>query len=65
MNDQIGVKWTEIKTLVESIELDALKNANGNSAAGVRLRKGLRMLKVKAASLVKASVDLDKTRKGE
>lgn len=59
MEDLLG-KWTEIKTLVEALELDVHKNANGNHAAGIRSRKGLRALKVQAASLVKLMVERDK-----
>ena len=35
-------QWSEIKVLVESLDLDVVKNANGNSSAGVRARRGLR-----------------------
>lgn len=59
----VVAKWEELKALVASLELDVLKNARGVSAAGVRVRKGLRDLKVKAAALVKTTVDLDKAKK--
>lgn len=59
----VVTKWEELKELVASLELDVLKNARGVSAAGVRVRKGLRDLKVKAAALVKTTVDLDKAKK--
>ena len=55
-------KWEEIKTLVASLETDVAKNANGNASAGVRARRGLRLLKNEAASLVKTSLDLQKER---
>ena len=58
-------KREEIKTLVESIDLDVNKNAGGNSSAGVRARKGLRLLKKEAAELVKITVDADKQRKAD
>ena len=45
--------WHEIKILVESLELDVHKNAQGNQSAGVRARKGLRLLKNKSHELVK------------
>jgi len=45
--------WNEIKILVESLELDVHKNATGNQSAGVRARKGLRLLKNKSHELVK------------
>jgi len=56
-------KWQEIRVLVESIDLDVGKNAGGNASAGVRARKGLRLLKKEAADLVKMTVDADKERK--
>ena len=45
MSNDITNKWQEIKTLIESIDLDVHKNAAGNVSAGVRARKGLRLLK--------------------
>ncbi len=56
-------QWNEIKVLVESLDLDVVKNANGNSSAGVRARRGLRLLKTKSATLVKSTIDADKERK--
>ena len=56
-------KWAEIKTIIESIDLDINKNASGNASAGVRARKGLRLLKKEAADLVKITVETDKSRK--
>ena len=56
-------QWNEIKVLVESLDLDVVKNANGNSSAGVRARRGLRLLKTKSADLVKSTIESDKTRK--
>jgi hypothetical protein len=52
--------WDEIKVLIESLELDLHKNASGNKSAGVRARKGLRLLKSRAANLVKESLVSDK-----
>ncbi len=48
-------KWEELKTLFESVELDVKKNAKGNKSAGVRARKGLRMIKQSASEMVKIS----------
>lgn len=48
-------KWEELKTLLESVELDVRKNARGNKSAGVRARRGLRMIKQAANELVKIS----------
>tara|TARA_R110001592_G_scaffold244248_1_gene505644 strand:+ start:667 stop:849 length:183 start_codon:yes stop_codon:yes gene_type:complete len=53
-------KWAELKVLVESLELDLHKNANGNKSAGVRARKGLRLLKKHAGELVKESLTVGK-----
>jgi len=56
-------QWNEIKVLVESLELDVVKNASGNASAGVRARRGLRLLKAKAGDLIKMSITTDKGRK--
>ena len=53
-------KWNELKSLVETLELDVHKNAKGNSAAGVRSRKGLRQLQTKSKELVKLMLETDK-----
>tara|TARA_B100000700_G_C14461557_1_gene586334 strand:+ start:93 stop:278 length:186 start_codon:yes stop_codon:yes gene_type:complete len=53
-------QWEEVKVLIESLELDVHKNSSGNKSAGVRARKGLRLLKQKSAELVKASLETDK-----
>ena len=55
-------EWNELKVLVESLELDVHKNASGNKSAGVRARKGLRLLKQRSGNLVKASLEADKNR---
>jgi len=56
-------KWNELKSLVEALEHDVVKNANGTAAAGVRARKGLRLLQAKSKELVKLTIDLDKSEK--
>ena len=63
MTDELTTKWTELKTLVESLELDVLKQANGNASAGVRARRGLRLLKNEVADLVRVSLSTEKSRK--
>jgi len=63
MDNQVLAQWDEVKELINSIDLDVHKNANGTAAAGVRARKGLRNLVVKVKSLVKTTVELDKVRK--
>ena len=51
--------WSEIKDLIDMLEVDMGKTAGGNKAAGVRLRKGLRTVKTQAAALVKESLPQD------
>ena len=54
-------QWSELKVLIESLDLDVHKNAKGNKSAGVRTRKGLRLLKKKSSELVKESLANDKS----
>jgi hypothetical protein len=61
MSSSMLNEWTELKVLVESLELDVHKNASGNKSAGVRARKGLRLLKQRAADLVKTSLESSKS----
>ena len=56
MSDTTTNLWNEIKTLVETIDVDVSKNAKGNASAGVRARKGLRLLRTKTSELVKATL---------
>jgi hypothetical protein len=56
MSNNVLNKWTELKTLVETIEDDVQKNAAGNKAAGTRARKGLRALKSTVSELVKLTL---------
>jgi hypothetical protein len=62
MSNAIVDSWNNIKVLVESLELDVHKNANGNRSAGVRARRGLRQLKKEAASLVKLTIEEEKNK---
>ena len=64
MSNPVIEKWQELKVLIESIDLDVHKNANGNASAGVRARKGLRVLKNAASELVKTTISAEKDRKG-
>jgi len=61
MSSSMLNEWAELKVLVESLELDVHKNASGNKSAGVRARKGLRLLKQRAAELVKTSLESSKS----
>jgi hypothetical protein len=56
--------WSEIKTLVETIDVDVAKHAKGNASAGVRARKGLRLLRNKTSELVKATLGKEETVEG-
>lgn len=59
-------KWEEIKTLVESMDLDVRKNAvKGNQSAGLRSRRGLRLLKKMTHEFLMQSVNADKKRAEE
>lgn len=50
--------WQKIKTLVDGLESDVVKNATkGNNAAGVRVRKGLREVRKLAHALVRVSIN--------
>lgn len=62
---EVLTKWDELKTIVESIDLDVRKNAQGNASAGVRARKGLRALKTAAGELVKVTLSSEKSAKSE
>jgi len=63
MSSHVLDQWNEIKVLIESLDLDVRKNASGNASAGVRARRGLRLLKTKSASLVKKTIEVEKERK--
>jgi len=53
--------YEKLKVLVESLELDVHKSASGNKSAGVRVRKGLRLLKREASDLVRSSLETSKS----
>ena len=59
MTNDVMNKWEELKTLVATLETDVTKNADGNTAAGVRARKGLRTLKQTTTDLVKLTLNKD------
>lgn len=65
MNNDVLNKWEELKTLVESLEVDVAKNARGVGAAGVRARKGLRLLQSKSKELVKLTIEMEKSSKSD
>ena len=55
--------WEELKSLVESVEPDVVKNSRGVAAAGVRARRGLRAVKAKVSELVKLTITTEKSKK--
>jgi len=62
-DNEVLAKWSEVKSLVESLDHDVAKSAKGVAAAGVRVRKALRELKKKAGDLVKVTLTLEKDSK--
>jgi len=62
-NQKIIEQWERLKTLLSATEDDVVKNAKGNASAGVRARKGLRLLKAEAHSLIKLTVQETKEKK--
>ena len=60
MNSKLIEQYEELKLMVETLQVDLVKNANGNKSAGVRTRKVLRELKKVAAEIVKTSLSSDK-----
>ena len=60
MNDKLVEQYEELKTLVETLQVDVVKNASGNKSAGVRARKCLREMKKLASEIVKLSLSSDK-----
>ena len=59
--ENIVESYEKLKVLLDSIELDIHKSARGNKSAGVRVRKGLRLLKREATDLVKSSLEASKS----
>jgi len=62
-NNTILEAWSEVRALVDAAEVDVVKNAGGNSAAGVRARRALRLLKNRSADLVKLTITQEKCKK--
>jgi hypothetical protein len=48
--------YRQLQILLESLHADLLKCASGNAAAGVRVRKDLRLLRTKVSDAVKTTV---------
>lgn len=60
LNEGLIAQFEELKVLVEALQTDVVKNAQGNKSAGIRARKGLREAKKLASTIVKASLEADK-----
>ncbi len=58
--EKIQNQYEELKNLLLSIEVDLLKNLNGNKSAGVRARKTLREVKKQATDIIKDTIALEK-----
>jgi hypothetical protein len=56
MNEEITLLWESIKEDIVEAEKDLLKNAKGNKAAGVRLRKQIKEISTKLKDLKKQSL---------
>jgi hypothetical protein len=63
MDNKAKESWEDVKATALAIELDVLKNADGNVSAGVRARRGLRMLRQKITDLGKMLRETDSERK--
>lgn len=57
--------WEDLKATILAVELDVLKNAEGNVSAGVRARRGLRMLRNKVTDMIKLLKQEDQAKKAE
>jgi hypothetical protein len=62
-DNQLFLKWNELKCMAEEMEADIVKCSRGVNAAGVRVRKSLRLLKTRAQELVKLTLDHEKAKK--
>ena len=57
LNENLITQFEELKLLIEALQTDVVKNAQGNKSAGVRARKGLREAKKLASAIVKTSLE--------
>lgn len=63
VNQKLLDHWHELRTMVDALEQDVNKNARGIAAAGVRTRKGARLLKKKLTELTKCSLEMSSEQK--
>lgn len=59
MEEYLLEKWLELKTLVDTIEMDLHRSVRGNRAAGLRLRRGLRKVRSSSLELTRTSLKYD------
>ena len=57
LNEELISQFEELKVLIETLQTDVVKNAQGNKSAGIRARKGLREAKKMASAVVKTSLE--------
>ena len=60
LNEELISQFEELKVLIEALQTDVVKNAQGNKSAGIRARKGLREAKKMASAVVKTSLEASK-----
>ena len=58
-DNPISIRWVELKLLIETIEFDIQKNIRGYATAGIRARKGLRVLKECVTELIRETIKVD------
>jgi len=56
-------QYKELQVILEALQVDLLKNASGTGAAGVRVRKALRLLKSKVTETLNFSTECSKAYK--
>jgi len=60
-DNNVAELWQEMKVLVDTIDVDITKHLKkGSHPAGVRARKGLRLLKTKSHELVLLTISSEK-----
>ena len=57
MNEELISQWNEIKNQLTEAETDLIKNAKGNKAAGVRLRKQIKTLQLLLKDLKRKTLE--------
>jgi len=60
LKNEITEAWTELGILQTSMELDLAKSLNGIRTAGVRTRKGLKLISQQAQNIRKQLLALQK-----